>query len=180
MDRPPHDAYGRVTDAARYQVVVQAAVQLIDELTASYQVELRRGGPELDPELCEGLQVERVVRLEPSSDDAAPLTVVITTFPGVAIRAGRWRTELYPTCGCDACDEPPDELAADLARQMRAVATGRLLEELRGGLDPHLTISLSDDDGHLGTQRSPMSRREMKAKGGPARYDWLPWPLRSD
>jgi hypothetical protein len=71
MDRPPDYACGRVTDATRYQVVVQTAAQLIDELTASYQVELRQGGPELAPELCEGLQVDRVVKLEPSSEDAA-------------------------------------------------------------------------------------------------------------
>lgn len=180
MDRPPDDAYGRVTDATRYQVVVQTAVQLIDEFTASYRVELRQGGPELDPELCEGLQVDRVMKLEPSSEDAAPLTIVITHFPGVAIRAGRWRTALYPTCGCDACDEPPDELAEDLARQLRAVAAGRLFEDLRGGLEPHLTISLSDETGPLGTQLGPISRREMKARGGPARYDWRPWPHRSD
>jgi hypothetical protein len=180
MDLPPDDAYGRVTDATRYQVVVQTAVQLIDELTASYQVELRKGGPELDPELCEGLLVDRVVRLEPSSEDAASLTIVVTTFPGVAIRAGRWRTALYPTCGWDACDELPDELAEDLARQLRAVAAGRLVEELRGGLDPHRTVSLSDETGPLGTQLGSISRREMEAMGGPARYDWRPWPLRSE
>lgn len=180
MDRPPDDAYGRVTDPTRYQVVVQTAVQLIDELNAAYQVELRQGGPELDPELCEGLQVERVVKLEPSSEDAAPLTIVITTFPGVAIRAGRWRTALYPTCGCDVCGEPPDELAEDLARQLRAVAAGRLVEELRGGLAPHLTISLSDDAGPLGTNLGSISRREMKTRGGPVRYDWRPWSLRSN
>jgi hypothetical protein len=180
MDRPSDDAYGRITDPTRYQVVVRAAMQLIDEFTVAYQVELPQGGPELDPELCEGLAVDRVVKLEPPSEDAAPLTIVITTFPGVVIRAGRWRTAQYPTCGCDACDEQPDELAEDLARQLRAVAAGRLLEELRGGLDPHLTISLSDDTGPLGTQLGPISRREMKAKVGPARYDWRPWPLRSD
>lgn len=179
MDLLPVDAYGRVTDAIRYQVVVRIAVQLIDELTASYRVELHQGGPELDPELCGGLLVDRVVRLEPSSEDAAPLSIVVTQFPGVAVRAGRWRTELCPTCGCDACDEPPDELVEDLARGLRAVAAGGLLEEIHGGLDPHLTISLSDGTGSLGSQLGSISRGEVKAMGGPARYDWRPWPLRS-
>lgn len=181
MDRnePPDDAYSRVTDADRYQLLVTTAEQVIEALVAAYQVEVERGGAELDPELCDGLPVNRVVRLEPTREGAAPLVIVLTTFPGVAVRAGIWRTTLYPICGCDACDEPPDELAEDLARQMRAVAAGSLLEELRGGIDPHLTISLSDDLGPLGTQLGPISRREMKQKGGPVRHDWQPWPRRS-
>jgi len=177
--RPPEDAYGQVTDAHRYHGLVDTAEQVIEALIATYQVEVKHGGAELDPKLCEGLPVDRVVQFEPGQDDAAPLTIVLTTFPGVALRAGRWQTALYPACGCDACDELPDELAEDLARVMHAVAAGQLLEELSGGIDPHLTISLSDDQGPLGTQHGPISRHEMKHKGGPARLDWQPWPGRS-
>lgn len=181
MDRtgPPDDAYGRVTDASRYEVLFETAEQIIAALAAAYQVDIQRGGTELDPELCDGLPVDRVVRLEPARTEAAPITIVLTTFPGVAVRAGRWRTTVYPSCGCDACDEPPDDLAEDLERQLRAVVAGRLLEELHGGTEPQLTISLSDDHGPLGTQHGAISRREMKQKGGPARHDWQPWPARS-
>ncbi|MCA1783798.1 MAG: DUF6226 family protein [Intrasporangiaceae bacterium] len=173
---PRDDAYGRVTDSDRYQVLVKTAQDVIETLAAAYQIDVQRGGAELDPELCEGLPVDRVVRLEPARDDAAPLTIVLSSFPGVAIRAGRWHTAFFPSCGCDACDEQPDDLVADLARQLHAVAAGRLLEELRGGIDPHLTISLSDDQGGWGTQTGTISRRELKHKGGPISLDWQPWP----
>jgi hypothetical protein len=54
-DLPPDGAYGRrVTDPDRYRVVVRAAEQVVDELEATYQVVVQRGGAELDPELCAG------------------------------------------------------------------------------------------------------------------------------
>lgn len=89
MDRtgPPDDAYGRVTDASRYEVLGETAEQFVAALDAAYQVEIQRGGRELDPELCDGLPVDRVVRLEPARTEAAPITIVLTTFPGS--RCGR-------------------------------------------------------------------------------------------
>jgi hypothetical protein len=123
-DLPPDDAYGRVTDPDRYRVVVRAAEQVVDELEAAYQVVVQRGGAELDPELCAGPTVERVIRLVPARKDAATLTVALTDFPGVRVPAGHWHTLDFPSCGCDACDESPDELAADLTRRLHAVAAG--------------------------------------------------------
>lgn len=161
-DLPPDNAYGRVTDPERYRIVVRAAEQVVAELEATYQVEVQRGGAELDPELSAGPTVEQVIRLVPALEDAATLNVVLTDFPGVRVRAGRWHNLDSPSCGCDACDERPYEVAVDLTRRLRAVAAGGLVEALRGGIRPQLTTSLADDEGN--SRASPPSAGASRSR----------------
>jgi hypothetical protein len=178
--RPPHG--GRADhdrqDRDSYRIVVRAAEQVVAELEATYQVEVQRGGAELDSELSAGPTVEQVIRLVPALEDAAKLNVVLTDFSGVRVRAGRWHNLDFPSCGCDACDERPDEVAVDLTSRLRAVAAGGLVELLRGGIRPQLTTSLADDEGEQ-QSITPLSRRELKQMGDPVRHDWQPWPRRS-
>lgn len=121
------DAYGRVTNPERYAVVVDAARSLVDELVASHDVEGVPGDPATDFPEFGGSEVA-VVRLSPR--EGAPLAVLITDFPGVIVRAGRWGVEAFPVCGCDACDESPEDLIEELGHVIGAVVAGRYEEWL--------------------------------------------------
>ena len=50
-----------------------------------------------------------LIKLTPIQDYSAPVTIAFTDFPGLGIRVGRWLTDWFPSCGCDACDEMPEE-----------------------------------------------------------------------
>ena len=101
---PPEEAYSRVTDAGRFAPLHDAAIEMIARLDAGFGVE-RVEGWGLDDELEEKLTCARpTVKLSPVDPDAAPITVTFSDFPGLHVRFGRWSTELFPVCGCDACD----------------------------------------------------------------------------
>jgi hypothetical protein len=38
-------------------------------------------------------------------NDVAAVTITLTDFPGLYVRRGSKRTEAFPRCDCDACDE---------------------------------------------------------------------------
>ena len=102
---PPEEAYGRVTDPERFAPLHDAALEMIGRLEADFDVQ-RVEGYGLDEELESKRGLARPsVRLSPADPEAAPITVVFTDFPGLFVRFGRWKEELFPVCGCDACDE---------------------------------------------------------------------------
>ena len=80
----------------------------------------------------------RVVRLIPHIPTAAPVAVIFTDFPGIRLRLGRWYEESLPNCGCDACDEQPGELVADLRTQVSALVEGGLWERVKRNINSFL------------------------------------------
>ena len=173
-DGPPPEAYSRVTNPERFAVLHEVAEREIDALAARPRVEIRE---ELDGE-------DRVVRIVPPSG-CAPITVTFTPFPGVVVRAGNWLERSFPSCGCDACDEDPDENSADLRELIDAVVAGRFIEELRVPRlrvarvrDAHFSNWISGERSRWGTS-APVrgaTLRELRARGEPGRYGWPPWP----
>lgn len=100
------------------------ADRLLDELMRDYQVD-RFEGAALDPRLLgNGDQSERLVRLVPSTGRGAPLTVDFMVFPGLYVRFGRWHIQMFPSCGCDYCDEDPEGLGEDFADRVRVLVAG--------------------------------------------------------
>jgi len=125
---PPDDeAYGRVTNPGRYQVVVDATRIMIDELVATYEVGSMAGVPTVDFPDFQGPAAD-VVRLHPS--EGAPLAFMFTEFPGVVVRAGELCVEAFPVCGCDACDESPTDVIERMEELVSAVFEGRYAEAL--------------------------------------------------
>lgn len=169
FEPPDEDAYGRVTNPDRYQPVVAAAREMIDGLSADFDVAISRGTAKedfatwLDP-------AAETMRLEPAA--GAPLRVLITDFPGVVLSFGRWGHEAFPSCGCDACDEDPDELIAELTWLIEAVTSGAYVEELNRRT---LTRSYSGPWGRRG-RRASISRNELADYGPPGRHEWEAWP----
>ncbi len=182
---PPEEAYSQVTDAGRFAPLHTAAIEMIDRLEAEYEVE-RVEGSGLDDELEERLTCARPsVRLSPVDPDAAPVTVVFSDFPGLHIRFGRWSTDLFPVCGCDACDESVEDEIERLTTMVDSVTTGGFREAVRCPALPFVGDGwLKSEFGAPAWQRSRQSildrSRARRMAGGRRRLelDWKQWPRR--
>lgn len=173
MAGPPDDAYGRVTKPGRYDVVRSAAVGLIDDLVASFDLVVLRGS-EADPSFVTrvpGIVDKDTVRLVPRAADAAPVTFAFTTFPGVVVHVGQWRTAAYPNCGCDACDENPVEVIEQLRRDIEAITAGRVAESWDGA---RLSVSTVYSNGSTSSGWS-LVERDRHLYGEPGDHAWGPW-----
>jgi Family of unknown function (DUF6226) len=156
---PPEAAYGRVTRdlPTLYAPVVDAARTMIDQLARV--------------EGCVSDALETVA-LVPRSDDQSPLIVGVCDLPGVHLAYGRWASEHLPACGCDACDETPDELL-DLLIGTRDLVIGGFTEWVRRG----------EGQWWVGHQTAVGSREGSLDRGERRRLDirepielaWQPW-----
>lgn len=147
---PPDDAYSRVTNPERFAVLHDVVRTIIDELAATYDVDV------------EGLVV--VPRLA----GAATLTFTLTDFPGVRLVAGRHFDGHYPQCGCDACDEQPDDVAAELRWHVEAITGGGFAEESDGA---GWRRSLD-----FGGRRSSSWSLDKRSSDQPWSIRWAAWP----
>lgn len=159
-----------MTDPGRYAVLHEAAGTLLDELAERYTVERRESNEPL-----------RTVRLIPHMPAAAPIAVTFTEFPGIKVRFGRWYEEALPNCGCDACDEHPEELVADLRTHVSAVVEGGLWERVRRSVTGSWSETrLIGPDFSTGgrTPLDPRDARAARREGFAAAVQWAPWPRR--
>jgi hypothetical protein len=176
--QPKPEEYSRVTDAARFAVLHDAADNLLDELAEQYVVERRE-----TKELLAGVDgpLVRTVWLVPRVPAAAPLGMAFTDFPGVVLRLGRWYQQSLPACGCDACNEDPAELVADLRAQAGALVEGGLWERVHRRLTSSWSETRLVGPDFTTSQQAPLEAREARAarrEGFAAAVQWAPWPRR--
>ena len=171
---PPAEAYERVTDAERFAVLHEWAAELLDRLVEDYDV-VRTDDVGTD----DGGSSASIVTLTPSRPDAATVRIRFTAFPGVGLSCGRWSEESYPHCGCDACDEQPDELLDELITRIEAVVMGGFSEELTSDGERWLRTSVRTLR-ERGTSAELIEPEEYARYGAPGRYDWRPWPRRAN
>jgi len=134
MEGPPEEAYSRVTEPERFMPMQQWALELVARLEHEYEV-TREEGESMDAQLG-GLSLSRpTIKLTPLDDSCAPVTIALTNFPSLAVRVGRWGTDRFPSCGCDACDEMPDEEFERFEELLDDVVAGRFRESLSLGPD---------------------------------------------
>ena len=172
------EEYSRVTNPERFGVLQDAAEQLLDDLSARYTVERREAK---EPFGGTG-ELVRTVHLIPRTPAAAPLAVTFTDFPGVVLRLGRWHRESLPSCGCDACDEQPDTLIAEMRSQVDALVEGGLWERVRrgmGGSWSETRLVGSDFQAGRETLLDPREARAARRDGFAAPVQWAPWPKRA-
>jgi hypothetical protein len=170
--RPEPKAYGRVTNPERYAVVVGRARRLIDWLVERFDATSEDGDVSVDFPRWRGVEGE-TVRLRPAQ--GAPITLMITEFPGVVARFGQWGEEGFPSCGCDACDEDPAEVIDRLERLIDAAVRGEYCERLTRRW---LWTSFSGPGGSEWS-RARVLRSQRRYLGRRGRHEWLPWPARS-
>ena len=133
---PPEEAYGRVTDAERFRPLHSATLQLMGRLEADFDIE-RVEGYGLDEELESRVGLARAsVRLSPADPESAPITVVFSDLPGLVVRLGRWNTEYFPDCGCDACGGSAEEEIEQLTELVNCVTAGGFREAVQRPLVP--------------------------------------------
>jgi hypothetical protein len=173
FDGPDDEAYGRVTNPERFRGLHASARELLDDLSAKFDV-TRTLGREADGELSERGNTNDVVRLAPTDGDGAPIGVAFTAFPGLIVRFGRWHVAAYPDCGCDACDLVPTQVAQELRDHVAAVTSGQFAERLKHGVRP--TLAHSFEPGNEGWSR--LTHARAKRLGRPAELRWAAWPRR--
>ena len=180
IEGPPEEAYSRVTNPERFQPLHAAATELLDRLEREFAVE-RFEGDEADDELGWASLARPSIRLVPQDPQAAPIAVAFTEFPGLHLRFGSWRTEAFPACGCDACDETPDDLIEKMTSMVEAVVSGRFRESIRVPLlwGDGWQESAFRFTGHGGFR---VSRSRALAMTGGERHvtlEWKPWSRRN-
>ena len=186
IEGPPEEAYSRVTNPERFQPLHAAATELLDRLEREFSVE-RVEGPDADDELGRYSLARPPVRLVPHDLQAAPIVVAFTEFPGLRFRFGSWRTEPFPDCGCDACDETADVSIEEMTKMVEAVVSGGFREAmrtppLRGDGWQESEFQFNDCHGGFSRSRGRVPRsRALEMTGGKldVTLDWKPWTRRN-
>jgi hypothetical protein len=171
------EVHPRVTRAGRFAVLHGTAEALVDGLAETYVVERR----ETTEALSSDGPLVRTAWLVPHTPAAAPLAVTFTDFPGVVLRLGRWYRRAMPACGCDACDEDPGALAADLRLQITALIEGGLWERVRRRLTGSWSETRLIGPDFRTAQQAPLeasTARAARREGFAAAVQWAPWPRR--
>lgn len=129
---PPGDSYEIVEHPERFAPLHKVATTLIDYLTLNYDVTIEEGYHVTDDltNVPMPTDVTRAVRLTPRADGCAPIVFILTSFPGVRMYAGALFSAVYPSCGCNACDETWVGAADELEWQAMAIAGGGFTEEV--------------------------------------------------
>lgn len=174
LPRFPPERFAPLHDVAR---------ALAAHLVETYEVEVRDDDDRLDrlTHRPTGETVE-VVALEPAGRTAAPLTFWLTSYPGVVVLAGVLDVAVLPYCGCDACDEPVPEIAADLERLVDAVVEGRFEERVRPRRHWVQIRRWYPDGEETSTERRTDFPRDQfdaaAARLAEVGGRWRPWPRR--
>lgn len=186
-DPTPEATYSRVSHPERFAPLHAVADALLTHLVETYDVTID-DDPPLDAFPGDPFAVVRVVGLVPATDDAPPLTIAWTPFPGIRLHAGAAADVALPACGCDACDDDIESLLDELEGTVLAVVSGGLSESVR---DRQLTTSIASRRhrrnagpraGSGVTSQARFSSTEaerLRAVLAVAPDGWAPWPLRS-
>lgn len=119
--------------------------------------------------------------MTPRSNESAPLTFVLTSFPGVYLHAGMLHDFHFPVCGCDACDDDVRSLADEVEWTVRMVVTGHYRESVNPQASGWLGYRLEEPgvrtrSGQSRTDEVPVERLERARHLVPADGPWRPWP----
>jgi hypothetical protein len=185
-DGPDPDSYSVTSHPERFAGLHVVARALIVHLVAVYDVEVVEDKALAADMMIEARDVVAAVRLTPRASDAAPLTFILTGFPGVVVHAGVLHDFPIPVCGCDACDETVLTQADRLERLVLSVAAGGYAERYPVGVRRWLEYALTAFDGSGAESgkgdpgpidEARLREAELRLKG--VEGGWSPWPLRS-
>lgn len=176
----PEDSYSCVSNLQRFTPLHAVASALIDWLQSTFDVIVEEDPGAVSDLLHLPNSVARAVRVVPRDPTAAPLTFVLTRFPGVYLHAGSLHDFHFPVCGCDACDDDVSSLAEDLEWTVRTVVSGGYSERFDPW--PRLWIEFRLEEpgvrmssGRSRTKELPANRVESARNLLPPAGQWMPW-----
>jgi hypothetical protein len=182
---PPNEFYSVTAHPQRFSPLHLVADALIEHLRDTYEVSITEDTGlvnELNPRFGGG--VLRAVQVLPPNADGAPLAIVFTGYPGIAVFAGLLHDFIIPHCGCDACDDDLDVLIEELEELVLAVAAGGFKESLTTNPDLPFRYDLRNPNGsgHGSSKVRTGSARENEAleKIRTLPNGWQPWLPRED
>ncbi|WP_213816868.1 DUF6226 family protein [Glaciihabitans sp. dw_435] len=175
----PEEAYSRVSNPQRFAPLHSVALALISWLVETFDVTV-----DDRPETAEDVfgspeQVARSVQITPREPTAAPITFVLSTFPGVFLHAGALNDFQFPDCGCDACDEDLEYLAEELEWTVRTIVGGGYSEKIGFWVEFKLEepeVGMRSGQGRA--RDLPDGRMKTARRMLPPCGLWKPWPVR--
>ena len=181
---PPDDSYSRVTEPERFAPLHGWALEAVARLQSEYEVTLDEDRV-TDAELERSPLARPLMKLTPIQDSSAPIIIAYTDFPGLAVRMGRWLTDWFPSCGCDACDEMPEKEFERFTEYLSDVVAGRFWESLY--LEPEGDGRSSWElwgGGHRRSSRGSRVSRDKAARILDSEteidLEWAPWQPREE
>jgi hypothetical protein len=182
---PDPDSYGVDSHPERFAGLHKVALALIDHLATVYDVEVHEDPAHAAELLMEARDVLEAVKVTPRRSGAAPLTFVLTGYPGVMVHAGVLHDFPFPVCGCDACDETAETTADRMERLVLTVAAGGYSERYPVGRRRWSEYALTAFDGSgfesgKGEPRPTAAGRlhDAEIRLRDVTRGWRPWPLR--
>jgi len=180
---PLDEAYLRFTNQERFKPLHDWALEKVAHLQLEYDVTTEEGFG-LDDELERAPISRPTMRLTPLRDSCAPVAIAFTDSPGLEVRVGRWVTDVFPSCHCDACDEMPEGEFERLTELLDDVVAGRFRESIHlqrdgSGWSSH---EFWNDDGPWLRGGSLVSRKKAALiLDGKAEMvvEWMPWQPRA-
>lgn len=179
---PPEDAYSRVTNLQRFAPVHAVTIALVEWLENTYDVAVEQAPSVATDLLRMPDDVIRAVRVTPREPTSAPLTFVLTPFPGVYLHAGSLHDFHFPMCGCDACDDDVTNMVEELEWTVRTVVSGGYSERLDPWPGSWVENKLDEPGARTSSGRSriselPGERLKFARTVLPPDGRWSPWPL---
>lgn len=181
---PPDEAYSRVTNPERFEPLIPYAEQLLDGLERTFVVTREEGYDLVVSHWSSPKKLSRAsMRLLPSAEEAAPIVVAFSSYPGISVLAGHWYETNFPHCGCDACDETAAGGQAELTELVDAVVSGRIREYVDlpligdGWLGNAQWSSGGNSSGKSRITRK-QARKLIAAADGRRKIEYGPWPQR--
>lgn len=130
-DSPPDDAYSVVSNPERYAPLHAVALALEAWLTENFVAAPSQATAPVEPLQKPDWALSQLT-LTPADPGQASLTITLTSFPGVHVKAGVHFATAFPSCGCDACDEDVQGQIEELEEVVFAVVRGQFAEVVSG------------------------------------------------
>lgn len=182
---PPEAMYGHCAHPERFAPVEVVAHALIDYLASAYEVDATEA-------VVDG---HTIVTLTPAAGATITFALPLARVPGVKVSAGLRFTEMWPTCGCDACDDSVPELLDLLEATVLTIVEGGL-SEWRSGPGNAMPMMTDDAGNPVGAAVVPWQVHtrldgRIESEGGgwssnepepvelpEVPYRWERWPLK--
>lgn len=126
MERPTKVGLQRPATWTDSHRCTWSRMHLFSYLAAEYQIVVSE-----DPDNAQVLDTEppafnRSVRLSPEGVSGESMSIIYTSFPGVAVYVGSSYDGIFPVCGCDACDDDINDVVTDLEEHVLSLSRNRL------------------------------------------------------